>query len=75
MSDLLLAVFDFKLVPHYKSADNYTIKKPFFNGFMAMMSKHSASGLTDPRAGVRICGKKIATTQIVKYGQERMSSK
>ena len=74
-SDLSLAVLDFRQLPHFGSAKDYTIRKPFFESFMAIMSKQSSPGLTDPPAWVWICGDKIATTQIVHYAQEKMSTK
>ena len=74
-SDLSLAVLDFRQVPHFESAKDYTIKKPFFESFMAIMSKQSSPGLTNPPAWVWICGDKIATSQIVHFAQERMNSK
>jgi hypothetical protein len=38
-SNLSLAVMDFRVLPNYSSAVDFTVKKPFFGSFMGAMLK------------------------------------
>ena len=70
--DLALGIIDFRRVPNFTCAAEYSASKPYFQSFMNLLSNQSAPGLTDPPAWLWICGDTVAETQIRAFAQDHM---